>query len=290
MQYQVRKAVIPAAGMGTRFLPVSKSIPKEMLPLVDRPSIQYVVEEAANSGIDEILLVTARNKSSMEDHFDRHFELESTLEKKGKKEELNILLELSSLAHIYSVRQKEPLGLGHAVLCAREFVGSEPFAVLLGDDIVYSKVPCIQQLAEVYQEKRAAVLGVQEVDVSHTGKYGIVDSGGIDGNPLQVSGVVEKPFPEEAPGTLAVMGRYILEPAIFDVLDRTPPGAGGEIQLTDALNEIAKSKKVWAYSFTGRRYDVGDKLGYLKATLEFALRREDLGEEFRDYLKNLHLE
>ena len=290
MQYQVRKAVIPAAGMGTRFLPVSKSIPKEMLPLVDRPSIQYVVEEAANSGIDEILLVTARNKSSMEDHFDRHFELESTLEKKGKKEELNTLLELSSLAHIYSVRQKEPLGLGHAVLCAREFVGSEPFAVLLGDDIVYSKVPCIQQLAEVYQEKRAAVLGVQEVDVSHTGKYGIVDSGGIDGNPLQVSGVVEKPFPEEAPGTLAVMGRYILEPAIFDVLDRTPPGAGGEIQLTDALNEIAKSKKVWAYSFTGRRYDVGDKLGYLKATLEFALRREDLGEEFRDYLKNLHLE
>jgi len=290
LQYQVRKAVIPAAGMGTRFLPVSKSIPKEMLPLVDRPSIQYVVEEAANSGIDEILLVTARNKSSMEDHFDRHFELESTLEKKGKKEELNTLLELSSLAHIYSVRQKEPLGLGHAVLCAREFVGSEPFAVLLGDDIVYSKVPCIQQLAEVYQEKRAAVLGVQEVDVSHTGKYGIVDSGGKDGNPLQVSGVVEKPSPEEAPGTLAVMGRYILEPAIFDVLDRTPPGAGGEIQLTDALNEIAKSKKVWAYSFTGRRYDVGDKLGYLKATLEFALRREDLGEEFRDYLKNLHLE
>ncbi len=284
---RVNKAVIPAAGLGIRFLPATKTVPKEMLPVVDKPTIQYVVEEIIASGIEDILIVTGRNKSCMEDHFDYNVELEKTLKEKGKVEQLHLLKSISEMADIHYVRQKEPLGLGHAVMCARKFVGSEPFAVLLGDDIVYNRVPCIKQLMQAYAEKEETVLGVQKVEMSQVHKYGIVDYDRQEEGIYRVKSLVEKPGREEAPSNIAVLGRYIIEPDIFELLKETPPGAGGEIQLTDALNQLSRVKRVWAYPFKGKRYDVGDRLGYLEATVEYALRREDLGAAFQEYLSRL---
>lgn len=282
---QVKKAVIPAAGLGTRFLPATKAQPKEMLPIVDKPTIQHVIEEAVNAGIKDILIITGRNKRAIEDHFDYCVELELTLEQKGNEKELNMIRRISEMANIFYVRQKEPLGLGHAIYCARNFVGSEPFAVLLGDDIIYSAVPCIKQLMSVYDVKGASVLGVQPVDPGNVHKYGIVNARDENDATVRVTSLIEKPSIEEAPSSLAVLGRYIIEAEIFSILENLPPGAGGEIQLTDALNILARERPVWAYTFEGRRYDVGDRMGYLEATVEYALRREELADEFMEFLK-----
>lgn len=297
MSKKVKKAVIPAAGLGTRFLPATKAQPKEMLPIVDKPTIQYVVEEAVAAGIEDILIITGRGKRAIEDHFDYCLEMEAFLKSRGKEEELKMVREISSLADIFYVRQKEPLGLGHAILCARKFVGEEPFAVLLGDDIICSEVPCIRQLMDFYEEKGGSVLGVQPVSWEDVHKYGIVafsssgvaaPSGEVAGASVcRVEGLVEKPPRDRAPSNLAVLGRYILEPEVFPFLERTRPGAGGEIQLTDALGELARVRPVWAYTFSGRRYDVGDRLGFLQATVEFALQREDLCAGFAEYLRRL---
>lgn len=284
---QVKKAVIPAAGMGTRFLPATKVQPKEMLPIVDVPTIQYVVEEAVKAGITEILIITGRSKRAIEDHFDKSVELESLLEQKGKSKELAEMQRISNLADIFYVRQKEALGLGHAVACARNFVGNEPFAVLLGDDIVYAKVPVIGQLIDIFNRKSGTVLGCQRVGFDNIQKYGAVDADDFSEQVVRVRSLVEKPKPSEAKSDLAVLGRYVIDPEIFDILKVTPPGAGGEIQLTDALNLLAQQQPVWAYSFEGRRYDVGDRLGYIEATLEYALRRDDLAPQLKAYLKNL---
>ncbi len=284
----VKKAVIPAAGMGTRFLPATKVQPKEMLPIVDVPTIQIVVEEAVRAGIKEILIITGRGKRAIEDHFDKNIELENLLEQKGKLSELAEMQRISDLADIYYVRQKEALGLGHAVLCARNFVGNEPFAVLLGDDIVHAAVPVIGQLLEVYRQKGGSVLGCQRVGLDNIQKYGAVEADDFSDQIVRVSSLVEKPHPSEAKSDLAVLGRYIIDPQIFNVLEETPPGAGGEIQLTDALNILARQQPVWAYSFEGRRYDVGDRLGFLEATVEYALRREDLASGFKAFLKSLN--
>jgi UTP--glucose-1-phosphate uridylyltransferase len=284
---QVKKAVIPAAGMGTRFLPATKVQPKEMLPIVDVPTIQYVVEEAVRAGITEILIITGRSKRAIEDHFDKSVELEALLEQKGKHKELAEMQRISNLADIFYVRQKEALGLGHAVACARNFVGNEPFAVLLGDDIVYAGVPVIGQLIDIYNRKGGTVLGCQRVGLDNIQKYGAVDAEDFSEQVVRVRSLVEKPKPAEAKSDLAVLGRYVIDPEIFDVLKETPPGAGGEIQLTDALNLLAQQQPVWAYSFEGRRYDVGDRLGYIEATLEYALRRDDLAPHLKAYLKNL---
>jgi UTP--glucose-1-phosphate uridylyltransferase len=285
----VKKAVIPAAGMGTRFLPATKVQPKEMLPIVDVPTIQYVVEEAVKAGITEILIITGRGKRAIEDHFDRNVELENLLEQKGKSKELAEMQRISNLADIFYVRQKEALGLGHAVACARNFVGNEPFAVLLGDDIVHARVPVIGQLIDIYKRKNNTVLGCQRVGFDHIQKYGAVDADDFDEEVVRVRSLVEKPKPSEAKSDLAVLGRYVIDPEIFEILTVTPPGAGGEIQLTDALNLLARQQPVWAYSFEGRRYDVGDRLGYLEATLEYALRRDDLAPQLKAYLKKLTL-
>ncbi len=283
----IKKAVIPAAGLGTRFLPASKAQPKEMLPLVDKPTIQYVVEEAVEAGIEDILIITGRNKQAIEDHFDRSIELEQVLEKKGKNEDLEEMKKISRLANIFYIRQKEPLGLGHAVLCARQFIGSEPFAVLLGDDVIHARVPCIGQMAEIYDQNKGTVLGCQRVGWDNIHKYGAVESDDPPGQVVQVTKLTEKPSREEAKTDLAVLGRYIIEPEIFDILEKTPPGSGGEIQLTDALNTLAGSKPVWAYTFEGRRYDVGDRFGFLEATIEFALRQEKLAPQLKAYLKRI---
>ena len=284
---QVKKAVIPAAGMGTRFLPATKVQPKEMLPIVDVPTIQYVVEEAVKAGITEVLIITGRSKRAIEDHFDKSVELENLLEQKGKSKELAEMQRISNLADIFYVRQKEALGLGHAVACARNFVGNEPFAVLLGDDIVHAKVPVIGQLIDIYNRKCGTVLGCQRVGLDNIQKYGAVDADDFSEQVVRVRSLVEKPKPSEAKSDLAVLGRYVIDPEIFDILKVTPPGAGGEIQLTDALNLLAQQQPVWAYSFEGRRYDVGDRLGYIEATLEYALRRDDLAPQLKTYLKNL---
>ncbi|NMB42321.1 MAG: UTP--glucose-1-phosphate uridylyltransferase GalU [Firmicutes bacterium] len=284
---EVRKAVIPAAGLGTRFLPATKAQPKEMLPIVDKPAIQFVVEEAVAAGIEDILIITGRGKRAIEDHFDYSVELEALLQEKKRTTELQMIRAISDMAQIYYVRQKEPLGLGHAVLCARKFIGREPFAVLLGDDIIDSAVPCIGQLAAVYAEKGGTVLGVQPVDWSVVHKYGIVEKEMEEGPLCRVKGLVEKPAGDRAPSNLAVLGRYVLEPEIFDILEHTAPGAGGEIQLTDALHELCATRPVWAYSFKGRRYDVGDRLGFLQATIEYALHREELSGELISYLRRL---
>lgn len=283
----VKKAVIPAAGLGTRFLPATKAQPKEMLPIVDKPTIQYVIEEAAAAGIEDVLIITGRNKRPLEDHFDHCVEMEMALREKGKEEELQMLEKISELADIHYVRQKEPKGLGHAVYCARKFVRDEPFAVLLGDDIVNSSVPCIRQLIDIHEEKGGTVVGVQQVDRSIVHRYGIVSGQEESEGLYHVHSLVEKPPADRAPSNLAVLGRYVIEPEIFDILKETKPGAGGEIQLTDALNELAVEKAVWAYMFSGRRYDVGDKQGFLEATIEYALRREDLAEELSSYLRRL---
>ncbi|WP_035106909.1 UTP--glucose-1-phosphate uridylyltransferase GalU [Desulfovirgula thermocuniculi] len=283
----VKKAVIPAAGMGVRFLPATKAQPKEMMPIVDKPTIQYIIEEAVHSGIEDILIITGRHKRAIEDHFDRSPDLEEQLLAKGKMELLELVQDIGEMVDIYYVRQKEPRGLGHAVYCARKFIGQEPFAVLLGDDIVRSRVPCLKQLMDLYEEMPGTILGVQEVDIREVGKYGIVDAEPLRDGVYRVRDLVEKPSPQEAPSRLAIMGRYIIHPRIFEILAETPPGAGGEIQLTDALRVLCREQPVYALVFKGRRYDVGDKLGYLKAMVEFALDRPDLGEEFASYLKEL---
>ena len=279
----VRKAVIPAAGLGTRFLPATKAQPKEMLPIVDKPAIQYIIEEAIQSGIEEILIITGRNKRAIEDHFDRNIELEMTLKAQGKYELLGLVEELSNVT-IHYVRQKEAKGLGHAVLCAKQFVGNEPFAVLLGDDIIDSTVPCLKQLMKVYEDCPGTILGVQEVPKDKVSSYGIVKPVAIKENLWQAVDLIEKPTAIEAPSRLAVLGRYIIEPEIFALLENTEPGRGGEIQLTDALRKLAMEKSVYAYQFDGRRYDTGDKLGFLEATVEFALKRPELRDKFLHYL------
>ena len=280
---KIRKAIIPAAGLGTRFLPATKAQPKEMLPIVDTPAIQFIVEEAIASGIEEILIITGRNKRSIEDHFDRSLELEMQLKEHGKYDMLKMVEEISDI-QIHFIRQKEARGLGHAVLCARQFVGDEPFAVLLGDDLVDAKVPCLAQLIDVYEDYGGSVLGVQQVPQSQVSRYGIVAPHKVKPNVWQAVDLVEKPEAEKAPSRLAVLGRYVLTPAIFDILEHTKPGAGEEIQLTDAICELARKEEVYAYRFEGRRYDIGDKEGFLEATVEQALKRPELRDDFMAYL------
>lgn len=280
---KIRKAIIPAAGLGTRFLPATKAQPKEMLPIVDKPAIQFIVEEAIAAGIEEILVITGRNKRSIEDHFDRSIELELQLKSQGKYEMLGLIEEISQVT-IHFIRQKEAKGLGHAVLCAKQFVGDEPFAVMLGDDIVDADVPCLRQLIDVYEDCGGSVLGVQTVPKSKVSSYGIVDPKPVKENIWQAIGLIEKPTEQEAPSQLAVLGRYVLMPEIFDLLEDTQPGRGGEIQLTDAICRLASMQKVYAYNFSGRRYDIGDKQGYLEATVEYALKRPELRDKFLAYL------
>lgn len=288
MNKKIKKAVIPAAGLGTRFLPVTKAQPKEMLPIVDKPTIQYIIEEAVASGIEEILIITGRNKNCIEDHFDKSVELELELEKSGKQEMLKLVREISDMVDIHYIRQKEPKGLGHAISCAKTFVGNEPFAVLLGDDLVYNnEKPCLKQLMDCYNEYNTSILGVQTVDAKDVDKYGIIKGIHIEGRVYKVRGLVEKPVVEEAPSNIAILGRYIITPQIFKILEETKPGRGGEIQLTDALSKLIDEEAIYAYEFEGTRYDVGDKLGFLKATVEYALRREDLRDEFKEYLNSL---
>ena len=282
----VRKAIIPAAGLGTRFLPATKAQAKEMLPIVDKPTLQYIIEEAIASGIEEILIVTGRNKKSIEDHFDRSVELELELEQKGKKEMLDMVKEISNMVNIHYIRQKEPKGLGHAVHCAKSFIGNEPFAVLLGDDIVDAEVPCLKQMIDAYDEYKTTVLGVQEVDRENVDKYGILDVKHIENRVYKVKDMVEKPSVEEAPSNIAILGRYIITPEIFNILEEQAPGKGGEIQLTDALQTLATKEAIYAYNFEGRRYDVGDKLGFLQSTVDFALKRPELREEFIEFLSS----
>ncbi|MGL5206243.1 MAG: UTP--glucose-1-phosphate uridylyltransferase GalU [Acidaminococcaceae bacterium] len=287
MYTRVRKAVIPAAGLGTRFLPATKAQPKEMLPIVDKPTIQYIIEEAIASGIEEFLIVTGRSKRSIEDHFDRSLELELTLEHNHKDELLEMVQEISNIS-IHYIRQKEPLGLGHAILCAKHFVGSEPFAVLLGDDIVDSTTPCLKQLIDVYNKTGSSILGVQEVAEEKVSSYGIIEPKAKIGDRVwSVNDMVEKPAVSESPSRLAVLGRYIIAPEIFDILEKTKPGSGGEIQLTDALKELARMQSILAYNFEGRRYDVGDKQGFLEATVEQALKKPELRDKFLAYLKDI---
>lgn len=283
---KVRKAIIPAAGLGTRFLPATKAQPKEMLPIVDKPTIQYIIEEAVASGIEEILIITGRNKKCIEDHFDKSVELEMELEKNNKEDLLELVRGISDMVDIHYIRQKEPKGLGHAILCARAFVGNEPFAVLLGDDVVDSEVPCLKQLMDCYKEYKTSILGVQTVSHEDVNKYGIVDGIHIEDRVYKVKKLVEKPAIDESPSNVAILGRYIITPQIFDILKNTEPGKGGEIQLTDALQTLIESEAMYAYNFEGRRYDVGDKLGFLQATVEYALKREELREPFIQYLTN----
>ena len=281
----VKKAIIPAAGLGTRFLPATKSQPKEMLPIVDKPTLQYIIEEAIESGIEEILIITGRNKKSIEDHFDKSVELELELEQKGKNEMLEMVRNISNMVNIHYIRQKEPKGLGHAIHCAKSFIGDEPFAVLLGDDIVDASTPCLKQMIDAYDEYKTTVLGVQEVARENVDKYGILDVKHIEDRVYKVKDMVEKPSIEEAPSNIAILGRYIITPEIFNILENQAPGKGGEIQLTDALQTLATKEAIYAYNFEGRRYDVGDKLGFLEATVDFALKRPELRDDFIEFLK-----
>lgn len=284
---KVRKAVIPAAGLGTRFLPATKAVPKEMIPIVDKPTLQYIIEEALASGIEDILIITGRTKRAIEDHFDRSIELELNLEKGGKTKDLEMVREIAGI-RVHYVRQKEPRGLGHAILCAKQFVGDEPFAVLLGDDVVDGEVPALKQLIDVYDKTGSSVLGVQEVPLEKVSSYGIVASEPTeDARTFTVTDMVEKPAVAEAPSRLAVLGRYVINPEIFPILEVTQPGRGNEIQLTDALQVLAKEQAMYAYNFVGRRYDVGDKQGFLEATVEMALKREDLRDKFLTYLQDI---
>jgi UTP--glucose-1-phosphate uridylyltransferase len=291
---KVRKAVFPAAGLGTRFLPATKAQPKEMLPLVDKPIIQYGVEEAMASGCDQILIITGRGKQAIEDHFDVSYELERMLEDRKKLDLLKIVRSISDTIHIAYVRQKEALGLGHAVLMARELVGNEPFAVLLADDVIDAKVPCLKQMVEVFDQTQCSVLATQVVEGKMISSYGVLDVKPVEGSRFgerlyEIKNMVEKPKLEDAPSNLAIIGRYILTPGIFDCLANTKAGAGGELQLTDGMRLLLQKEKMYAYVYEGRRHDAGDKLGFLKATVEFALKREDLGAPFREYLRGLKL-
>jgi UTP--glucose-1-phosphate uridylyltransferase len=291
MSKQVRKAVFPAGGLGTRFLPATKVIPKEMLALVDKPIIQYGVEEAIASGIEHVIIVTGRGKGAMEDHFDHSFELNATLERKGKHELLAVSRGVSSLARISYVRQKEPLGLGHAVLCAKELVGNEPFAVILPDDVIDAEIPCLKQMIDVFDEKGGSVLATMTIEGEAISAYGVLAGSEDVANPriFNCTGMIEKPKFEDAPSKQAIIGRYVLTPRIFELLEKTTPGAGGEIQLTDGILALLKEEKVFGYTFEGKRFDAGDKFGMLQATVEFALKRDDLGPKFRAYLKGLTL-
>ncbi|HVT92497.1 MAG TPA: UTP--glucose-1-phosphate uridylyltransferase GalU [Bryobacteraceae bacterium] len=289
---KVRKAVFPAAGLGTRFLPATKAMPKEMLPLVDKPLIQYGVEEALHSGIQNIIIVTGRGKTAIEDHFDVSFELEQTLDSKNKKDLLAIVRGVSDLIDVAYVRQKEALGLGHAILRAKELVGNEPFAAVLSDDVIDAEIPCVRQLRDIYDFYGASVVALMEVEGDAISSYGAVDAepvphNGGDNRLFRIRNMVEKPKPSEAPSNLAIIGRYILTPEIFSSLEDIGPGSGGEIQLTDGLKHLLKNRPIYGYKFEGKRYDAGDKLGFLKATVEFALNRYDLGGDFRTYLKQL---
>ncbi len=284
---KVKKAVIPAAGFGTRFLPATKSTPKEMLTIVDKPAIHYNVEELIEAGIEDILIIIGRNKEEIANYFDKSPELELFLKESGKEELYEMTERISNMANIHYVRQKEAKGLGHAVYCAKTFVGDEPLALLLGDDLVYASKPCIKQLAEMYDKYESTIIGVQSVDPNQVNKYGIIDGIKVDDKLFEIKNLVEKPTIEEAPSNMAIMGRYILTPDIFDMIEQTPPGKNNEIQLTDALNRLNQGKEIYAFEFEGKRYDTGDKLGYLIATVEYALRNEELSEDFRDYLKKL---
>ncbi len=281
----IKKAVIPVAGLGTRFLPATKAQPKEMLPIVDKPVIQYIVEEAVSAGIRQIVFVTGKHKRAIEDHFDSNFELEYTLERKGKHELLKLVREITNLAEVIYVRQKEPLGLGHAILTARPAVGNEPFAVLLGDDIMVSEKPAIGQLLDVYRRFRCSVIGVKEVPEEEVSKYGIIGGRKIEDGVFKVDTLVEKPEVERAPSRMAITGRYILTPTVFPILESTPPGKNGEIQLTDGLVGLGMREAIYAKVMEGERYDTGSKLGFLIATVDFALKREEIRGEFFEFLK-----
>jgi UTP--glucose-1-phosphate uridylyltransferase len=291
MNKRIRKAVFPAGGLGTRFLPATKVIPKEMLALVDKPIIQYGVEEAVASGIEHIIIITGRGKGSMEDHFDHSFELNATLERRGKQELLAVSRGVSALAQISYVRQKEPLGLGHAVLCAKDLLGDEPFAVILPDDVIASEVPCLKQMIDIFDEKDGSVLATMTIEGPAISAYGVL-AGEQDPDNWRIyncTGMVEKPKLEDAPSKQAIIGRYVLTPRIFELLEQTKPGAGGEIQLTDGIKALLMEQKVYGYTFEGKRFDAGDKFGMLQATVEFALSRSDLGPQFREYMKGLAL-
>jgi UTP--glucose-1-phosphate uridylyltransferase len=294
MKMRVRKAVFPAAGLGTRFLPATKAQPKEMLPLVDKPIIQYGVEEALAAGCDQIIIVTGRGKNAIEDHFDVSYELEHMLEERGKTDLLGIVRQISDMIHIAYVRQKQAMGLGHAVLMARELVGDEPFAVLLADDVIDCERPCLRQMMDVFDETQCSVVAAMEVNGPGISAYGVLDAqkvkGQYNGRAWDVKNLVEKPKVEEAPSNLAIIGRYILTPKIFETLEHTPLGAGGELQLTDGLRNLLQAgEKIYGYAFEGKRHDAGDKLGFLKATVEFALKRPEMGEQFAEYLRGLKL-
>lgn len=280
----IKKAVIPAAGLGTRFLPATKSQPKEMLPIVDKPVIQYIIEEAIASGIEEILIITGRNKKSIEDHFDKSIELELELKQKGKLNLLETVKSISDMANIHYIRQKEPKGLGDAIYCARSFIGNEPFAVLLGDDIVDAQIPCLKQMIDIYDKYKTNILGVQQVPINQVNKYGILDCEQIDNRFYKIKDMVEKPNIDKALSDIAILGRYIITPSIFEILKNQKPGKNGEIQLTDALRVLVQKESMYAYEFEGQRYDIGDKMGFLKATLDFALKRNELKSELLDYI------
>jgi UTP--glucose-1-phosphate uridylyltransferase len=289
---KVKRAVFPAAGLGTRFLPATKAQPKEMLPLVDKPIIQYAVEEAVAAGLENLVIITGRGKNAIEDHFDISYELEKILEERGKSDLLNLVRAVSEMVHIAYVRQKEALGLGHAILVARDLMHDEPFAVLLGDDVIEAEVPCIRQLMNVYGRYESSVVAIMEVPPGETSRYGIIKGHPLpdgDGSLYEVVDMVEKPKVEEAPSNLAIIGRYVLTPEIFDALEETGKGSGGEIQLTDGLRRLVSRQRVLAYKFQGTRHDAGDKLGFLQATVQFALKNEELGPAFRAYLKSLEL-
>ncbi|WP_066505991.1 UTP--glucose-1-phosphate uridylyltransferase GalU [Abyssisolibacter fermentans] len=285
---KVKKAIIPAAGLGTRFLPVTKAQPKEMLPIVDTPTIQYIIQEAVEAGIEDILIITGRNKRAIEDHFDKSFELEMTLQQKGKTDVLKMVQDISNMANIHYIRQKEPKGLGHAIYCGETFIKDEPFAVLLGDDVVWSpQKPCIKQLIDAYEKYNTSIIGVQEVPHSEVYKYGIISGNKIDDRLYKIDDLVEKPSVDTTPSNIAILGRYIITPEIFEILKYTKKGAGGEIQLTDALKTLSITKCMYAYVFEGKRYDVGNMMGFLTAMVEFALRKDSIKDEFKEYLIHL---
>ncbi len=290
---KIRRAVFPAAGLGTRFLPATKAMPKEMLPLVDKPIIQYAVEEAVAAGLENLVIITGRGKNAIEDHFDISYELEKILEERGKSSLLSLVRAVSEMVHIAYVRQKEALGLGHAILIARDLMNSEPFAVLLGDDVIVADVPCIRQMMDIYEKYESSIVAIMEVPKEETARYGIIDGRLMpdsDGRLYEVLDMVEKPPAGQAPSNLAIIGRYILTPEVFEALVETRAGRGGEIQLTDGLKRLLGRQRILAYKFQGKRHDAGDKLGFLQATVEFALKNEELGPAFRSYLKSLDLE
>lgn len=283
----IKKAVFPAAGLGTRFLPATKAQPKEMLPLIDKPLIQYGIEEVVKSGIENVIVVTSKGKNSIEDYFDYNRELEIFLEEKGNFEALREVQRISNLIKIFYVRQKVPMGLGHAVFMSKEIIGAEPFAVVLADDVIDSEIPCIKQLMDVFEKFKSSVIALERVPIEETKSYGIIKGRQISERLFEIEDMVEKPDPSSAPSNLAIIGRYILTPRIFETLEKTPPGAKGEIQLTDAIRALLPKEKVYGYLFEGKRYDAGDKFGFIKATIELSLKREDIGEKVKDYIKSL---